>query len=136
MSLSVLIGLLMLMGIVTKNSILFVDYAILAIKEHGLSRRDALIEAGAKRAQPILMTTIAMIAGMLPIAARFGENADFRAPMAITVVGGLATSTVLSLVFIPVAFTIIDDIQTWLVRHLRGVVSDQPGDHAAGAPAE
>ena len=134
MSLSVLIGLLMLMGIVTKNSILFVDYAILAMKEHGLPRRDALIEAGAKRAQPILMTTIAMIAGMLPIAARFGENADFRAPMAITVVGGLATSTLLSLVFIPVAFTIIDDIQTWLVRHLHGVVStDHP---AAGAPAE
>ncbi|MEI9986513.1 MAG: efflux RND transporter permease subunit [Aliidongia sp.] len=78
LSLSVLIGLQMLMGIVTKNSILFVDYAILAMKEHGLSRRDALIEAGAKRAQPILMTTIAMIAGMLPIAARFGENADFR----------------------------------------------------------
>jgi hydrophobic/amphiphilic exporter-1 (mainly G- bacteria), HAE1 family len=80
------------------------------------------------------MTTIAMIAGMLPIAARFGENADFRAPMAITVVGGLATSTLLSLVFIPVAFTIIDDIQTWLVRLLHGVVStDHP---AAGAPAE
>jgi hydrophobe/amphiphile efflux-1 (HAE1) family protein len=133
MSLSVLIGLLMLMGIVTKNSILFVDYAILAMREHGLGRRDALIEAGAKRAQPILMTTIAMIAGMLPIAARFGENADFRAPMAITVVGGLATSTLLSLIFIPVAFTIIDDIQSWLVRHLRRVVTTE---ERIAAPAE
>ena len=133
LSLSVLIGLLMLMGIVTKNSILFVDYAILAMKEHGLPRREALIEAGAKRAQPILMTTIAMIAGMLPIALRFGENADFRAPMAITVVGGLATSTLLSLVFIPVAFTIVDDIQTWLVKHLHRVVST---DHPTAHPAE
>jgi hydrophobe/amphiphile efflux-1 (HAE1) family protein len=133
MSLSVLIGLLMLMGIVTKNSILFVDYAILAMKEHGLNRRDALIEAGAKRAQPILMTTIAMIAGMMPIAMRFGENADFRAPMAITVAGGLATSTVLSLVFIPVAFTIIDDIQAWLVRYLSRVVSTE---ERVSAPAE
>jgi multidrug efflux pump subunit AcrB len=123
MSLSVLIGLLMLMGIVTKNSILFVDYAILAIREHGLGRRDALIEAGSKRAQPILMTTIAMIAGMMPIALRFGEDADFRAPMAITVAGGLATSTLLSLIFIPVAYTIVDDIQTWLVRRLRGLVT-------------
>jgi hydrophobic/amphiphilic exporter-1 (mainly G- bacteria), HAE1 family len=135
MSLSVLIGLLMLMGIVTKNSILFVDYAILAMKEHGLARRDALIEAGAKRAQPILMTTIAMIAGMLPIAARLGENADFRAPMAITVVGGLATSTLLSLVFIPVAFTIIDDIQLWLVRYLRRIVTTED-HHSPGVPAE
>jgi HAE1 family hydrophobic/amphiphilic exporter-1 len=134
LSLPVLIGLLMLMGIVTKNSILFVDYAILAMREHGLGRRDALIEAGAKRAQPILMTTIAMIAGMLPIAARFGENVDFRAPMAITVVGGLATSTLLSLIFIPVAFTIIDDIQSWLVRHLRRVVTAESG--TAHAPAE
>jgi hydrophobic/amphiphilic exporter-1 (mainly G- bacteria), HAE1 family len=133
MSLSVLIGLLMLMGIVTKNSILFVDYAILAMKEHGLSRHDALIEAGAKRAQPILMTTIAMVAGMLPIAARFGENADFRAPMAITVIGGLTTSTLLSLVFIPVAFTIVDDIQTWLVKHLSKVVATE---HPVVHPAE
>jgi HAE1 family hydrophobic/amphiphilic exporter-1 len=132
LSLSVLIGLLMLMGIVTKNSILFVDYAILAMHEHGLPRREALIEAGAKRAQPILMTTIAMIAGMLPIAARFGENADFRAPMAITVIGGLATSTLLSLIFIPVAFTMIDDIQIWLVRHLRKIVTtDDPAPHPA-----
>jgi HAE1 family hydrophobic/amphiphilic exporter-1 len=133
LSLPVLIGLLMLMGIVTKNSILFVDYAILAMREHGLARREALIEAGAKRAQPILMTTIAMIAGMLPIAARFGENADFRAPMAITVVGGLATSTLLSLIFIPVAFTIIDDVQIWLVRHLKRLVTSE---HPVELPAE
>ncbi len=133
MSLSVLIGLMMLMGIVTKNSILFVDYAILAIREHGLPRREALIEAGSKRAQPILMTTIAMIAGMMPIALRFGEDADFRAPMAITVAGGLATSTLLSLVFIPVAYTFVDDIQRWLVRRLGHLVGSPPSTHQ---PAE
>ncbi|HVJ56062.1 MAG TPA: efflux RND transporter permease subunit [Aliidongia sp.] len=133
MSLSVLIGLLMLMGIVTKNSILFVDYAILAIREHGLARREALIEAGSKRAQPILMTTIAMIAGMLPIAARLGEDADFRAPMAITVIGGLATSTLLSLVFVPVAYTFVDDIQGWLTRRLARLVAPARTSHL---PAE
>jgi HAE1 family hydrophobic/amphiphilic exporter-1 len=131
-SLSVLIGLLMLMGIVTKNSILFVDYALLAMREQGLGRREALIEAGSKRAQPIIMTTIAMIAGMLPIAARFGEDTDFRAPMAVTVIGGLTTSTLLSLIFIPVAYTFVDDIQLWLVKRLGWLVaSKKPASHAA-----
>ncbi|HLY56815.1 MAG TPA: efflux RND transporter permease subunit [Stellaceae bacterium] len=122
MSLSVLIGLLMLMGIVTKNAILFVDYAILSMRERGTPRREALLEAGAKRAQPILMTTVAMVAGMAPIALRFGEEADFRAPMAITVIGGLITSTLLSLVFVPVTFTIVDDVQCWIVRRLGHLV--------------
>jgi multidrug efflux pump subunit AcrB len=118
LSLPVLIGLLMLMGIVTKNAILFVDYVLLAIREQGLGRRMALMQAGAKRARPIIMTTIAMIAGMLPMALRLSDNAEFQAPMAVAVIGGLTTSTLLSLVMIPVGFTIIDDFQHWLGRVL------------------
>lgn len=104
------IGLLMLMGVVTKNSILLVEYAIIARRDHGLSRLDALLDACRKRARPILMTTIAMGAGMLPIALGFGADPSFRAPMAVTVIGGLLTSTFLSLLVIPVGFTYIDDL--------------------------
>ncbi|CAK0741635.1 Acriflavin resistance protein [uncultured Gammaproteobacteria bacterium] len=113
-----LIGILMLMGIVGKNSILLVDYALSEI-ELGSDRRHALLEAGAKRSRPIVMTTIAMVAGMLPIAARLGEDADFRAPMAVAVIGGLIASTLLSLVFIPVMFTFMDDLSR-LFRRLVG----------------
>jgi multidrug efflux pump subunit AcrB len=136
LSISVMIGLLMLMGIVSKNSILFVDYAMMEMREAGRDRRAALIEAGAKRAQPILMTTIAMVAGMLPIAMRFGDEADFRAPMAVTVIGGLLTSTVLSLVFVPVAFTFVDDIQTWVFRHFGHWVAVDAVADPVRAPAE
>ncbi|WP_313952076.1 efflux RND transporter permease subunit, partial [Accumulibacter sp.] len=96
------IGLLMLMGIVTKNSILLVEYAVMARREHGMARFDALIDACHKRAKPILMTTIAMVAGMTPIALGIGAEPSFRSPMAIAVIGGLLTSTVLSLLVIPV----------------------------------
>ncbi|WGS83877.1 efflux RND transporter permease subunit [Methylomonas sp. UP202] len=119
------IGLLMLMGVVTKNSILLVEYAMIARREHGLSRLDAVIDSCRKRVQPILMTTIAMGAGMLPIALGLGADPSFRAPMAITVIGGLLTSTALSLVVIPVVYTAIDDILSLahrivtLVRHWR-----------------
>jgi HAE1 family hydrophobic/amphiphilic exporter-1 len=136
MSISVLIGILMLMGIVTKNAILFVDYALLSMRERGTDRRAALIEAGAKRAQPILMTTIAMVAGMLPIALRFGEEADFRAPMAITVIGGLVTSTLLSLVFVPVAFTFVDDMQRRLKRRFGHWIAAEGAPHPAHGAAE
>lgn len=104
------IGLLMLMGIVTKNSILLVEYAIMARREHGMSRFDALIDACHKRSRPILMTTIAMGAGMLPIALGLGADPSFRQPMAIIVIGGLLTSTLLSLLVIPVIFTVVDDL--------------------------
>ncbi|OAI07591.1 efflux RND transporter permease subunit [Methylomonas methanica] len=104
------IGLLMLMGVVTKNSILLVEYAMIARRERGMSRVDAVIDSCRKRVQPILMTTIAMGAGMLPIAMGLGADPSFRAPMATTVIGGLLTSTALSLVVIPVAYTAIDDI--------------------------
>jgi hydrophobe/amphiphile efflux-1 (HAE1) family protein len=104
------IGLLMLMGVVTKNSILLVEYAIIAKRDRGLTRLDAIVDACRKRARPILMTTIAMGAGMLPIALGFGADPSFRAPMAITVIGGLLTSTFLSLLVIPVGYTYIDDL--------------------------
>ena len=114
LSMPSMIGLIMLMGIATKNSILLIDYVILARRDHGLSRWDALLDACSKRARPIVMTTVAMGAGMLPIAIGLGTDPSFRAPMAIVVIGGLITSTFLSLLVIPVVFTYVDDMITWL----------------------
>ncbi|MGQ0711993.1 MAG: efflux RND transporter permease subunit [Rhodoferax sp.] len=106
------IGLVMLIGVSTKNSILLVEYAIMAQREHGLSRFDALLDACHKRARPIIMTTIAMVAGMIPLVAGLGEaDNSFRAPMAAAVIGGLITSTVLSLLVTPSFFSIVDDIE-------------------------
>jgi multidrug efflux pump subunit AcrB len=102
-----MIGLVMLMGIVTKNSILLVEYAVAGMRARGLSLHDALIDACHKRARPIVMTTVAMVAGMLPIALGFGADSSFRQPMAIAVIGGLLTSTALSLLVVPVVFTYI-----------------------------
>jgi multidrug efflux pump subunit AcrB len=104
-----LIGLLMLMGIVTKNSILLVEYAIEA-RRRGMARVEALIDACHKRARPIVMTTLAMGAGMLPIALGWGSDPSFRSPMAIAVIGGLITSTLLSLLVVPAVFTWVDDL--------------------------
>jgi multidrug efflux pump subunit AcrB len=119
LSLPALIGLLMLIGIATKNSILLVDYAVMAEDEHGMSQHDALVDACRKRAQPVIMTTLAMAAGMMPIALGFSGDSSFRAPMAISVIGGLITSTLLSLIVIPAAFTVLDDLGGWLLgrRH-------------------
>lgn len=111
-----LIGLIMLMGIASKNSILLVDYAIIARSERQYSRINALLDACHKRARPIIMTTLAMGAGMLPIALGIGTDPSFRAPMAISVIGGLITSTFLSLLVIPVVYTFIDDIPNILFR--------------------
>jgi len=105
-----MIGLIMLMGIATKNSILLIDYVIIARRDHGLSRFEAVLDACHKRARPIVMTTIAMGAGMLPIAIGMGTDPSFRAPMAIVVIGGLITSTFLSLLVIPVLYTLVDDV--------------------------
>ncbi len=105
LSMPSMIGLIMLMGIATKNSILLVDYAVIAHEQLGLSRMDAVIDACRKRARPIVMTTIAMGAGMLPIALGWGSDPSFRAPMAIVVIGGLISSTFLSLLVIPVVVT-------------------------------
>ncbi len=114
LSMPSMIGLIMLMGIATKNSILLIDYVILARREHGLDRWHALLDACRKRARPIIMTTVAMGAGMLPIALGVGTDPSFRAPMAIVVIGGLITSTFLSLLVIPVVYTLVDDsIRRW-----------------------
>ena len=105
-----MIGLIMLMGIATKNSILLIDYVIIARRDHGMARFEAVLDACHKRARPIVMTTIAMAAGMLPIALGIGADPSFRSPMAIVVIGGLITSTFLSLLVIPVMFTYVDDL--------------------------
>jgi multidrug efflux pump subunit AcrB len=108
-SLPVVIGILMLMGIVTKNAIMLVDFAIESM-HRGTPRTEAIVDAGRKRARPIVMTTIAMVAGMLPAAVGLDSGGEFRAPMSIAVIGGLLSSTLLSLVFVPAVFAVMDDI--------------------------
>jgi multidrug efflux pump subunit AcrB len=135
LSMPSMIGLIMLMGIATKNSILLVEYAIMARRDRGMTRFDALIDACHKRARPIVMTTIAMGAGMMPIALGIGTDPSFRAPMAIVVIGGLITSTFLSLLVIPVVFTFVDDG----VQKIKGVFARVLHHHphataAGGAP--
>lgn len=115
-SLPAMIGLIMLMGIATKNSILLVDYIIIARRVHGLERVDAILDACKKRVRPIVMTTIAMGAGMMPIALGWAGDPSFRAPMAFVVIGGLLTSTLLSLLVIPVVYSYVDDIGNILGR--------------------
>ncbi len=110
-----LIGLIMLMGLVTKNAILLVDFTK-TLRSRGISRREALITAGRTRLRPILMTTLAMIFGMLPLALALGQGAEMRAPMARAVIGGLITSTLLTLLVVPVVYTVLDDIGGW-IRH-------------------
>jgi len=103
------IGILMLMGIVTKNAIMLVEFAVESIRE-GKPRDEAIVDAGMKRARPIVMTTVAMAAGMMPSALAFGAGGEFRSPMALAVIGGLVFSTILSLVFVPAMFMMMDDI--------------------------
>lgn len=131
-SMPVYIGLLMLMGIVTKNAIMLVDFAVEEIAR-GVSRNEALIDAGRKRARPIVMTTLAMAAGMLPSAYALGDGGEFRAPMAIAVIGGLLVSTVLSLVFVPSFFTAMDDLG-WAIGRVFGRLVG-PTDEPDAAPA-
>jgi multidrug efflux pump subunit AcrB len=133
-SLGVMIGFLMLMGIVAKNSILLVDFAIEEMRA-GKDRITAILEAGHKRARPIVMTTVAMVAGMLPVALGFGGDEAFRQPMAIAVIGGLITSTGLTLVIVPAAFTLIDDIERWLGPKFGKVVIAPPAQVTAPSQA-
>jgi hydrophobe/amphiphile efflux-1 (HAE1) family protein len=130
-SLPVVIGFLMLMGIVTKNAIMLVDFAVEQVAK-GVDRTTAIVDAGRKRARPIVMTTIAMAAGMLPSAMALGAGGDFRAPMAIAVIGGLITSTLLSLVFVPAFFILMDDLSSLLVRLFGRFVGpkDEPAEEA------
>lgn len=132
-SLPVVIGFLMLMGIVAKNSILLVDFAIEEIRA-GKDRFTALLEAGHKRARPIVMTTVAMVAGMIPVAVGMDGSASFRAPMAIAVMGGLLTSTALTLVVVPAAFTLIDDIERWLGPKISKVFTSKPPSPSHSKP--
>ena len=130
-----LIGVILLMGIVAKNAILLIDFAKWAHKDRGVSRRDALIEAGRIRLRPILMTTLALIAGMIPVALGLGEGADFRAPLGRAVIGGVITSTVLTLIVIPTIYEILDEWREWLMARFRPtatahrpVPAESPGD--------
>ena len=127
------IGILMLMGIVTKNAIMLVEFAVESIRE-GKKRDVAIIDAGMKRARPIVMTTIAMAAGMMPSALAFGAGGEFRSPMALAVIGGLVFSTVLSLVFVPAMFMMMDDLGALIWRFGRLLLVSQgesePGDHS------
>ena len=135
-SMPVVIGILMLMGIVTKNAIMLVDFAVEEMAR-GVPRTQALVEAGRKRARPIIMTSIAMIAGMFPAALAYGDGGEFRSPMAIAVMGGLAMSTVLSLIFVPAVFTILHDLGKgvwWLVGRFVGA-TDEPEAEAIAPSA-
>ncbi|WP_316190345.1 MULTISPECIES: efflux RND transporter permease subunit [unclassified Bradyrhizobium] len=131
------IGILMLMGIVTKNAIMLVEFAIESIRA-GQPREAAMIDAGLKRARPIVMTTIAMVAGMIPSALAVGAGGEFRSPMALAVIGGLLFSTVLSLVFVPAMFMVMDDIGALFGRLGRRLIvssaADEAADQAAASP--
>ncbi len=122
LSIPSLIGFLMLMGLAAKNSILLVEYAIERERE-GMPQRDALMEACRERARPIIMTTMAMAAGMLPTALALEKGAEFRQPMAVAVIGGLITSTILSLVLVPVVYEFVDDFENWLRPKLAKLVT-------------
>lgn len=127
------IGILMLMGIVTKNAIMLVEFAVESIRE-GKPREEAIIDAGMKRARPIVMTTIAMAAGMIPSALAFGAGGEFRSPMALAVIGGLVFSTVLSLVFVPAMFMMMDDVGALFWRFGKKLLaSSGEGEHGATA---
>ncbi len=133
-SLPVFIGLLMLLGIVAKNSILLVDFAIEEI-DRGVEKNEAILEAGHKRAQPIVMTTVAMVAGMVPVALSLTGEGSFRGPMGVTVIGGLIFSTVLTLLIVPGSFSIALDIERWIGRKLSRLVTAQTtAPPAAAAP--
>ncbi len=136
-SLPVLIGILMLFGIVAKNSILLVDFAV-EMMDHGMSKNEAIAEAGHKRAQPIVMTTIAMVAGMLPIAISLNGDGSWRAPMGVTVIGGLIFSTALTLLLVPAYFSIAVEMEQWVAKKFRKLV-DNKEEHlpmAGPLPAE
>jgi multidrug efflux pump subunit AcrB len=126
------IGILMLMGIVTKNAIMLVEFAIESIRA-GMARDVAIIDAGQKRARPIVMTTIAMAAGMVPSALAFGAGGEFRSPMALAVIGGLIFSTLLSLIFVPAMFLLMDDVGNLFARLGKKVLSST-GEHEDEPP--
>jgi len=134
LSLPVVIGFLMLMGIVAKNSILLVDFAIEEMRA-GKDKITAILEAGHKRARPIVMTTVAMVAGMIPVSIGIHGDASFRSPMAVAVMGGLITSTCLTLVIVPAAFSVVDDLERWLAPKIGRVLTARPPAPQPTAPS-
>ena len=140
LTIPVWIGITMLMGIVTKNAIMLVDFAVESIHA-GMPRDEAIVDAGKKRARPIVMTTIAMAAGMMPSALALEAGGEFRSPMAVAVIGGLVFSTVLSLVFVPAMFMLMDDVTKFFSRIGERVLSinardeAKPAAHAEATPA-
>jgi multidrug efflux pump subunit AcrB len=131
LSLPVFIGLLMLFGIVAKNSILLVDFAV-EMMNHGMPKDEAIREAGHKRAQPIVMTTVAMVAGMLPIALSITGDSSWRAPMGVTVIGGLIFSTLLTLLLVPAYFSIAISMESRIGRLFHRLIGQEA--HAVSPP--
>jgi len=134
-----MIGMIMLMGLVAKNAILLVDYTN-TLRRRGMARREALIEAGPTRLRPILMTTMVLVFAMIPLALKLGDGAESRSPMAIVVLGGMITSTLLTLVLVPCTYTYLDDLQNLLLRRRKKAAAEAPsrGSHPvmAGASEE
>jgi hydrophobic/amphiphilic exporter-1 (mainly G- bacteria), HAE1 family len=136
-----LIGVILLMGIVAKNAILLIDFAKWAREKEGMPLREALIEAGAIRLRPILMTTFALIAGMIPVALGGGEGAQFRAPLGVAIIGGVLTSTMLTLLVIPTFYEVMDESRRWLARKFGftpPMTAEHPiprGSHGHAVPA-
>jgi multidrug efflux pump subunit AcrB len=130
-SLPVMIGLLMLFGIVAKNSILLIDFAIEEMRQ-GRTLLESILDAGHKRAQPIVMTTVAMIAGMLPTALSIGSDGSFNQPMAVTVIGGLLLSTLLTLLIVPAGFSLADGLESWLAPRFGRVLAHHEGASSGG----
>ena len=122
----------MLFGIVAKNSILLIDFAVEMIG-HGMPKDEAIAEAGHKRAQPIVMTSVAMVAGMVPVSLSLSGDGSWRAPMGITVMGGLIFSTMLTLLLVPAFFSIAIDMEAWVARKF-GRLIDNGEPHTMGAP--
>jgi multidrug efflux pump subunit AcrB len=133
LSISVFIGLLMLLGIVAKNSILLIDFALDEM-DKGTDTLTAILEAGHKRAQPIVMTTVAMVAGMIPTAISLSGDSSWRAPMGITVIGGLILSTILTLVIVPASFSLALQTEEWLGPRLRRWLTNGGEDAIAPEP--
>jgi multidrug efflux pump subunit AcrB len=133
LSLPVFIGILMLFGIVAKNSILLIDFAV-EMMDHGMEKNEAIYEAGHKRAQPIVMTTVAMVAGMIPIALSLTGDGSWRAPMGVTVIGGLLLSTLLTLLLVPAYFSIAVDIEKWVGARFRKLIDNGEEHVPMGGP--
>src|SRR5689334_3178665 len=128
-----MIGVVLLVGIVAKNAILLIDFAKWS-EEAGMERREALIMAGRVRLRPILMTTFALVAGMVPVALGSGEGGDFRAPLGISVIGGVITSTLLTLLVIPTVYESLADTRDWIIARLKGEKRHHKKAHEPGAP--